>query len=62
LVGSGFIIDDVKSMMIFSIPTGFKVFAEEFMRLRQQAILDKNKGLGNFFKLCLNSSDRLNHQ
>jgi hypothetical protein len=26
------------------------------MRLRQQVILDKNKGLGNFYKLCLNSS------
>jgi hypothetical protein len=26
------------------------------MKLRQQAILDKNKGLVNFYKLCLNSS------
>jgi hypothetical protein len=26
------------------------------MRLRQQAILDKNKELWNFYKLCLNSS------
>jgi hypothetical protein len=27
------------------------------MRLRQQAILDKNKGFGNFYKLCLHSSN-----
>jgi hypothetical protein len=56
LIDNGFIVEDVKSMMIFSKHTGFKGFVEEFMRLRQQAILDKNKGLGNFYKLCLNSS------
>jgi hypothetical protein len=56
LIDNGFIVDDVKSMMTISKYTGFKVFVEEFMRLRQQAILDKNKGLGNFYKLCLNSS------
>jgi hypothetical protein len=43
-------------MITFSKYTGFKEFVEEFMRLRQQAILDKNKGLGNLYKLCLNSS------
>jgi hypothetical protein len=26
------------------------------MRLRQQSILDKNKGLGNLYKIWLNSS------
>jgi hypothetical protein len=57
LTDNGFIIDDVKSMMTFSKHTEFKVFVEKFMRLRQQAILSKNKGLGNFYKLCLNSSD-----
>jgi hypothetical protein len=56
LIDNGFIVDDVKSMMIFSKYTGFKGFIEEFMKLRQQAILDKNKGLVNFSKLCLNSS------
>jgi hypothetical protein len=56
LIDNGFIVDDVKSIMIFSKHTEFKGFVEEFIRLRQQAILDKNKGLGNFFKPCLNSS------
>jgi hypothetical protein len=42
--------------MTSSKHTAFKGFAEEFMRLRQQAILDKNKWVGNFYKLCLNSS------
>jgi hypothetical protein len=56
LIDNGFIIEDVKSMMIFSKHTGFKGFVEEFMRLRQQAIFDKNKGLGNFYKLFLTSS------
>jgi hypothetical protein len=44
LIDNGFIVDDVKSMMIFSKHTGFKGVVEEFMTLRQQAILDKNKG------------------
>jgi hypothetical protein len=48
LIDHGFVIEDVKSIMIFSKFTGFKGFTEEFMKLRQQAILDKNKGLGNF--------------
>jgi hypothetical protein len=56
LIDNGFIIDDAKSIMTFSKHHGFKGFVEEFMSLRQQAILDKNKGLGNFYKLCLNSS------
>jgi hypothetical protein len=56
LIDNGFIVDDVKSMMIFSKHTRFKGFVEEFIRLRQQAIPDKNKELGNFYKLCLNSS------
>jgi hypothetical protein len=56
LIDNGFIIKDVKSMMTFSKHTGFKGFVEEFMKLRQQAILDKNKGLGKIYKLCLNSS------
>jgi hypothetical protein len=43
-IDNGFIVDDVKSMMTFSKNTGFKGFIEEFMRLRPQAILDKNKG------------------
>jgi hypothetical protein len=57
LIDNGFIVDDITSMMIFSKHTGFKGFVEEFMKLKQQAILDKNKGFGNFYKLCLNSSD-----
>jgi hypothetical protein len=32
-------------MMTFSKHTGFKGFVEEFMSLRQQVILDKNKRL-----------------
>jgi hypothetical protein len=56
LIDNGFIVDDIKSRMIFSKHTGFKGFVEEFMKLKQQAILDKNKGLGNIFKLCLKSS------
>jgi hypothetical protein len=51
------IVDDGKSTMKFCQHTSFKGFIEDFMRLRQQDILDKNKRLGNFFKLCLNSSD-----
>jgi hypothetical protein len=43
LIGNGLIIEDDKSMMLFTKHTGFKGFVEEFMRLRQQAILDKNK-------------------
>jgi hypothetical protein len=43
VIDNGFIVDDVKSMMVFSNHTGFKGFVEEFMKLRQQAILDKNK-------------------
>jgi hypothetical protein len=48
LIDKGFIVDDVKTMMTFSKHTGFKGFNEEFIRLGQQAILDKNKGLENF--------------
>jgi hypothetical protein len=43
LIDNGFIVDNVKRMMTSSKHTAFKGFAEEFMRLRQQAILDKNK-------------------
>jgi hypothetical protein len=56
LIDKGFIVDDVKNMMAFSKHNGIKGFGEEFMRLRQQSILDKNKGLGDFYKLYLNSS------
>jgi hypothetical protein len=45
LIYIGFVIEDVKSMMIFSKHTGFKGVVEEFMCLKQQAILDKNKRL-----------------
>jgi hypothetical protein len=45
LIDNGFIIEDVKNMMTFCKYIGFKWFVEEFMRLRQQAILDKNKEL-----------------
>jgi hypothetical protein len=58
LIDNGFIVDDVKSMMIFIKHTGFKKFVEEVMKLRQQAILDKNKGNRNFYQLCFNSSYR----
>jgi hypothetical protein len=50
LIDNGFNVDDVKSIMTFSKHTGFKGIVEEFMRLRQQSILDKNKGLENFYK------------
>jgi hypothetical protein len=43
-------------MVIFSKHTGFKGFVEEFMRLWQKFILDLDKGLGIFYKLCFNSS------
>jgi endonuclease IV len=43
-------------MMTFSKHTVCIGFVEKFMRLRQQAILDKNKGLGIILKLCHNSS------
>jgi hypothetical protein len=43
-------------MMTFIKHTRVKGFVKEFMILRQQAILDKNKGLGNFYKLCLSLS------
>jgi hypothetical protein len=56
LIDNCFIVDDVKSMMILSKHTGSKWFVEEFIKLRQQAILDKNKKLGNFYKQSLNSS------
>jgi hypothetical protein len=56
LIDNGFIVDKIKSIMTFSKHNGFKGFGEEFMRLRQQVILDKNKELGNFYKLCFNSS------
>jgi hypothetical protein len=56
LIDHGFIVDDVKSIMIFRKHNRCKGFVEEFMRLRQQAILDANKRLGNFFKICLNWS------
>jgi hypothetical protein len=56
LINNDFSIDDIKNLMTFIKHTGLKGVVEEFMSLRQQAILDKHKGLGNFYKLCLNSS------
>jgi hypothetical protein len=49
------VIDNIKNRMTFSNHTGLKGVIEEFMSLRQQAILDENKELRNFLKLCLNS-------
>jgi hypothetical protein len=40
LIDNDFIIEEDKSIMTFSLLTEFKVFVEEFMRLRQQAIID----------------------
>jgi hypothetical protein len=48
LIDNGFIVDDIKSIMTFSKHTGFQGIVEEFMKLWQQAILNKNKRLGNF--------------
>jgi hypothetical protein len=56
LIDNGFIVDDIKSIMTFNKHSGFKGFTEEFMSLTQQVFFDKNKGLGDFFLLCLNSS------
>jgi hypothetical protein len=51
LIDNGFIAYDIKKIMEFRKQTVFKGFFEEFMRLRQQHILDKNKKLGNLYKI-----------
>jgi hypothetical protein len=56
LLDIGYHIDDIKSLITFTKQTGLKSFTEELMNLRQLAIIDNNKGVSNFYKLCLNSS------
>jgi hypothetical protein len=51
-----FKITDVKTLIVFSKHTAFNPFVNHFMNLRQQAIIDKNTGLGEFCKLILNGS------
>jgi hypothetical protein len=52
LIDNGFVIEDIKIIMTFCKNNGFKGFKS----LLQHTFLEKNKGLGNFYKLCLNSS------
>jgi len=52
----GFIIDDIKSIMIFTKTDGFNSFATEFMNERQKAELAGNKGKSLFCKTALNGS------
>jgi hypothetical protein len=51
-----FIIDDVEFLTTFTKHTGFNKFVTEMMFKRQQAILSGQKGLSNFYKLCMNGS------
>ncbi|KAI5546883.1 CBG23764 family [Trichomonas vaginalis G3] len=60
-----FIIDDVKSILTFAKNTCFHDFANEFMRVRQEAELNGNKGKSLFCKISLNGSygyDAMNTQ
>jgi hypothetical protein len=56
LIDFGYIIDDILSLTTFTKHSGFNSFTEEHMKLRQEANVNGNKGMDNFYKLCLNSS------
>jgi hypothetical protein len=51
-----FVIDDIKSITLFSAHDKFKTFVTEFMDKRIEAILARNGGQDKFRKLCLNGS------
>ena len=52
----GFVIDDIKTMLIFEKNTCFNKFANLFMETRQKAELVGKKGKGMFCKISLNGS------
>ena len=51
-----FVIEDVRYIVTFTKHTGFNNFVNIFMQNRQEAIVEKNKGLDMFCKISLNGS------
>ena len=51
-----FVIDDVKTLLVFDKNTCFNKFANTFMENRQKAELEGKKGKGLFCKISLNGS------
>jgi hypothetical protein len=51
-----FIIDDIQEIATFSKHLGFNKFVNGFMHDRQTAMKDKNKGMEQYCKICLNGS------
>ena len=52
----GFVIEDIKTLLVFEKNTCFNKFANLFMETRQKAELEGKKGKGMFCKISLNGS------